>query len=177
MALGLQRGSVKLVPHSGEWQKRFEEEKARIVSCLRGRIATVEHVGSTAIPGVPAKPILDIAIGIPEIGDVWEYVEAFERVGYEYRGDRGGSEDHALAKGPEGSRTHYAHIVSLDGSKWKEYVQFRDYLRTHEEMRRKYAVLKSGLAERYASNRHLYTEGKQEFIGQVIEMARKESEG
>ncbi|RLC85772.1 MAG: GrpB family protein [Chloroflexi bacterium] len=174
MTLGLQRGSVNLVPHSNEWGTLFEEERTRIITCLRGKTVAIEHVGSTAIPDIPAKPILDIAVGIPDVGAICEYIQKLKQIGYEYRGDISGDGDYTFAKGPDSRRTHYVHIVALDSPKWEEYLLFRDYLRNHEEERKEYAALKSTLAEKYGSDRDSYTQGKQEFIRRVVELARTE---
>jgi GrpB-like predicted nucleotidyltransferase (UPF0157 family) len=200
MTLGLQRGSVKLVPHSNEWGTLFEEERTRIITCLRGETVVIEHIGSTAITDIPAKPILDIAIGIPDVdpqgrgvsdypavildvavavpdvGAICEYIEKLRQIGYEYRGDISGDGDYTFAKGPDSCRTHYVHIVALDSPKWEEYLLFRDYLRNHEEERKEYAALKSTLAEKHESDRDAYTRGKEEFIRRVVKLARTELE-
>jgi len=174
MTLGLQRGIVRLVPHSGEWDRLFEEEKARIVTCLQGKTFDIEHVGSTAIPGMPAKPIIDIAAGVPDVEAIGEYVKLLSQIGYEYRGDRSGDGDHTFAKGPESRRTHYLHMVAMGSTKWYDYVLFRDYLCCHEETRRAYVALKRNIAEEHPSDRKTYTQGKQESIRRVIKLARDE---
>jgi GrpB-like predicted nucleotidyltransferase (UPF0157 family) len=174
VTLGLQRGIVRLVSHSEEWGRLFEEEKARIVTCLQGKIFDIEHVGSTAIPRLPAKPIIDIAVGVPDVEAIGEYVKLLAQIGYEYRGDRSGDGDHIFANGPESCRTHYLHLVATGSSNWYDQVFFRDYLRRHRGTRRAYAALKRSLAEEHSSDRKSYTQGKQEFIRRVIELARDE---
>ena len=140
------------------------------------KTVAIEHVGSTAIPDIPAKPILDIAIAIPDVGAICEYIEKLKQIGYEYWGDIFGGGVYTFAKGPDSCRTHYVHIVALDSPQWEGYLLFRDYLRGHEEARKEYAMLKSTLAEKYESDRKAYTQGKHEFIRHIVEMARAEME-
>jgi GrpB-like predicted nucleotidyltransferase (UPF0157 family) len=156
MTPGLQRGIVSLVSHSEEWDRLFEEEKSRIVTCLQGKTFDIEHVGSTAIPGVPAKPIIDIAVGVSDVEAIGEYFKLLGQIGYEYRGDRAGDGDHTFAKGAESRRTHYLHVVAMGSTKWYDYVLFRDYLRRHGETRREYAALKRSIAEGHPSDRKSY---------------------
>jgi len=174
MMLGLQTGVVRLVPHSEEWGGLFKEEAARIATCLQGKVFDIEHVGSTAVPGIPAKPIIDIAVGIPDFAVIMNLVRLLEQIGYEYRGDRFGDGNHIFAKGPASSRTHHLHVVALGGPKWRNYALFRDYLRSHEGTRGEYAALKRRLAEQYPFDRDSYTQGKHEFIRRTIEIARDE---
>jgi GrpB-like predicted nucleotidyltransferase (UPF0157 family) len=173
MRLGLQRGIVRLVPHSEEWGRLFEEEKARIVACLQGKSFDIEHVGSTAISGLSAKPIIDIAIGVPDVEAIGEYIQLLGQIGYEYR-DESGDGDHVFAKGAESCRTHYLHVVAMGSSNWYDCVLFRDYLRRHRDARTAYAALKESLAEEHLSDRKSYTQGKEEFIRSVIKLARDE---
>ena len=174
MTLGLQRGVVSLVPHSEEWGGLFKEEAARIATCLQGKVFDIEHVGSTAVPGIPAKPIIDIAVGIPDLAAIGMFVRLLEQIGYEYRGDRFVDGNHIFVKGPESNRTHHLHVVALGGAKWRDYVLFRDYLRSHAGARSEYAVLKRRLAEEYPFDRESYTQGKHEYIRRTIEIARDE---
>ena len=174
MTLGLKKGSVRLVPHSEEWDGEFKEEQARIVACLHCPTSKVSHVGSTAVPGIPAKPIIDIAVGVPDLEAVGEYARLLKEIGYEYRGDRFGDDDHLFVKGPAGIQTHYLHLVALSSVKWRNYALFRDYLRSHERTRREYAALKRSLAENFPSDRESYTQGKHDFIRRVIGVAKGE---
>jgi GrpB-like predicted nucleotidyltransferase (UPF0157 family) len=170
--IGLKRGTVRLAPHAAEWSSLYEEERARLEGILSGLPAAFEHVGSTAIPGLEAKPIIDLALGIPSLDKVEEYIRRLEPHGYHDRGALPG-EDRLLARGPEECRTHYVHIVEFGGKKWQEYILFRDYMRTHPKAREEYAGLKEVLADQYADEREKYTAGKHDFIQHILELARR----
>jgi GrpB-like predicted nucleotidyltransferase (UPF0157 family) len=173
--IGLKRGTVRLAPHAAEWSALYEEEKNRLEEILSGLPAVFEHVGSTAIAGLEAKPIIDVALGIPSQDDLAVYIRRLEPHGYNDRGTLPG-EDRLLAKGPEECRTHYVHIVEFGGKKWQEYILFRDYMRSHPEARKEYAGLKEVLADQYADEREKYTAGKHDFIQHILELAKKETD-
>ena len=172
--LGLKRGTVELVPHIKEWAALYEEERTRLEEILSGLPAAFEHVGSTAIPSLEAKPIIDVALGIPSLDEAAEYIHRLEPHGYNDRGMLPG-EDRLMAKGPEECRTHYVHIVEHGGKKWQEYILFRDYMRSHPEAREEYAGLKETLADQFADEREKYTAGKHDFIQRILVLAKREN--
>lgn len=114
-SLGLQRGTVKLEPYNPEWQKLFEAEKSALQKVLGDKFIAAEHIGSTAIPGIKAKPILDLMLAIPGLND-WEWLkEPLAKLGYEFRRDFRSEQGHVLfVKGPEENRTHYLKITEFD---------------------------------------------------------------
>jgi len=173
--LGLKRGTVRLAPHTAEWSSLYEDEKARLETILVGLPAVFEHVGSTAIPGLEAKPIIDVALGIPAMDRAEEYFLRMEPHGYSDLGFPAGDDDRLLTRGPEECRTHYIHVVEYEGRKWQEYILFRDYMRNHPAARAAYARLKETLAGRFADEREKYTAGKHDFIRCIIEMARMDA--
>ena len=144
-ALGLKRGAVELVEHSPLWEQAFIDERNRLERALEFVPCEIEHIGSTAVPGLEAKPILDIAVGIRSSYPVQDCIPVLEEAGYIYRGDDG-EVGHMFAKGPEDSRTHYVHLVRLGDSNWDRWLTFRDYLRRNEAARQTYAREKNRLA-------------------------------
>src|SRR5689334_20925955 len=96
--LGLKRGTVALLPHRGEWHELFADERQRILDAIGDRSVPVEHIGSTAICGIVAKPILDIMVGVPEYTLELRFVSSLEAIGYEYKGENGVPERHFSAK-------------------------------------------------------------------------------
>lgn len=174
-ALGLQRGTVRLEEHNPEWADLFEQEKKLLQKTFGDRIITIEHIGSTAIPGIPAKPIIDINVAIPSLDDIDDFVTKLQELGYEYIPERRFPDRQFFPKGPSEKRTHHLNLVEIiSETGWKNQLLFRDYLRTHANVRDEYATLKRELATKYAENRDEYTERKSNFVMRIIEEAKHE---
>jgi GrpB-like predicted nucleotidyltransferase (UPF0157 family) len=173
--IGLQRKIVKLAPYSPEWKRFFAEEEHLLRASIGAYVVDIQHVGSTAIPGLEAKPIIDIAVALRRLEDVGKCIEPLKRLGYEYKGEEGHPGRFFLAKGDPRRRTHYLHMVEWNSDSWKELLRFRDYLRQHKEVAEEYARLKRELAQKSQGNRDLYTPGKAEFIETVLRMAEDEN--
>lgn len=176
MSLGLQRGTVKLAPYDPEWAKLFDIEKNDIKSAFGEKALGIEHIGSTAIPGMDAKPILDLMVAVEQIGDYSAFTTKLEMLGYGFRRDNRSSQEHVLyVKGPEDKRTHYLKLTTVDSSFWREHILFRDYLIRHPESAEEYSKLKHELLEKYGGERTNYTEDKADFIKSIIRLAEQES--
>ena len=165
--LGLKRGTVLLLPHCGEWAS-LAEETVRMLRPFFGEDADYAHVGSTSIPGIAAKPILDIAVGTDDFAAVHTKVPPLEENGIFYRG-----EDHkgllfVLGDMSADTRTHHIHIVEKGGQEWQNYIRFRDYLRANPARAKDYEALKQSLALRFAHDRAAYTDGKAAWIAAVL---------
>lgn len=172
--IGLQRGTVKLVPYSSEWKRLFAEEEHILRAAIGTYVMDIQHVGSTAVPGLEAKPIIDIAVALQRLEDVEKCIKPLECLGYEYKGDEGHSGRFFFAKGDPSQRTHYIHMVEWNSGSWKNLLRFRDYLRQHKEVANAYAKLKRELARKFQANRDFYTPGKAKFIESVLKMAEGE---
>ncbi len=171
--IGLERGKVRLVPYEPEWARLFEEEARLLLSALGDRALRIEHVGSTAVEGMDAKPLIDLMVGVEDLGAARELAPALERIGYAWRTDRG-SPDHLLfVRGSESARTHYLKLSEPGSGYWTDTLLFRDYLRAHPEAAAEYAELKRELAGRYPEDRGAYTAGKERFIERILELARE----
>jgi len=166
-----------VIPYDPAWPVLFAGERDALLASLSAgsppTAAQIEHIGSTSVPELAAKPILDLLVGIPDHGDlavlpdagvglVAPYVAAFASVGYEYRGEHGLPGRHFFTKGE--LRTHHLHMVGRDSDAWRTHLLFRDHLRRDLDAARAYEALKRGLAERYADDREAYADGKVEFI-------------
>jgi GrpB-like predicted nucleotidyltransferase (UPF0157 family) len=172
MSLGLPSGTVHLAPADPAWAAAFAAERERLWAALRGLAAVVEHVGSTAVPGLPAKPILDLLIGRPAGSEVAAYVAALEAAGYRYRGEHGIPGRHYFVRdASDKRRTHHIHLVEHDGELWRSHLAFRDYLRRVPARAAAYAALKQELAERHRNDRAAYTAGKSAFIAETLAFA------
>jgi GrpB-like predicted nucleotidyltransferase (UPF0157 family) len=174
--LGLESKTVRLVAYDDRWPLLFEAEAARIVAALaRFGVPTlaIEHVGSTAVPGLAAKPVLDIAAGRPPGITPATYIELFESLDYAYRGDGGLPGRQFFRRGA--LRSHHVHLVEHAGTHWNRYIRFRDTLRADPSLRDAYAELKHSLAMRFPRDREAYIAGKSEFVEQLLSRGREES--
>jgi GrpB-like predicted nucleotidyltransferase (UPF0157 family) len=170
MSLGLQRGTVRLVPHDPEWAARFGAEAAHVRAALGPDLPlALEHVGSTAVPGLVAKPVLDMLGGYPPGAPVGSYVAALRGAGYEHRGEQGIPGREFFRRGDP--RAYHLHLAERGGSFWREHLAFRDALRGDPGLREAYAALKLELARRFPGDREAYTEGKTAFVRQAVRQA------
>lgn len=160
--IGLEQGTVRLVSYAPVWQRLFEEERRRLQEVAGNLLVSIEHIGSTAVPDMEAKPIIDIAARIRSIADLDKCVKILSAAGYEYKGEYNLPGRYFFVKGEP--HTHYLHIVEMNSNHWKAWIAFRDYLRGNKEAAAKYARLKHELAEKYKGDRNSYTKAKSEFI-------------
>jgi GrpB-like predicted nucleotidyltransferase (UPF0157 family) len=172
--LGLEKGVVRLVPYSPDWKLFFILEKAHLQQVLGSAILDIQHIGSTSIPGMPAKPIIDIAIGVQDFERARPCIPLIEGLGYEYRGEFGIPHRHYFVKG--NPRLFHLHMSEITSNEWKNALLFRNYLCRHPEAAKEYALLKQQLASKYTQDREAYLEGKTEFIQRIIQIASSEVE-
>ncbi|MDB5537171.1 MAG: hypothetical protein JWP26_3258 [Devosia sp.] len=163
--LGLSKGIVLLVDHNPDWQQAFAEEDTRIRAALGSLVMDVQHFGSTAIPAIRAKPILDVMLGIEDFDQGPQLAPALADIGYEYVANAG-VPNHVFGKGQP--RTHLLHVVAHDGAKWHRNIRFRDRLLADPALAREYEALKDRLAVEFADNRAAYTDAKQDFIDAAV---------
>jgi GrpB-like predicted nucleotidyltransferase (UPF0157 family) len=159
--LGLEPGANRLVDYNPLWPRAFAEEAARIKAALGARALAIEHYGSTAVPGLRAKPILDLIIGVAEIDHGLAFIEPMAGLGYDYAGSQGIPDHHIFGKGIV--RTHLAHVAIYESGAWRRALGFRDRLRTDLAARQAYEGLKLRLAGT-AVSRAEYTAGKTRFV-------------
>ena len=169
--IGLEKGKVKLAEYDENWPFEFENEKNAIQRVIQKNEIAIEHIGSTSVKELCAKPIIDILIGIEHFDDGFDIAPKLEAIGYEYKGENGIPGRHYFAKG--NPRTHHIHIVELGSDFWKEHLLFRNYLRNNPEARFQYSKLKKELALQYERDREKYTDSKAEFIRNTINKAKK----
>ena len=172
--MALKRGIVKLIEYDPNWEKEYEIEKTFLKKILSNYIIEIHHVGSTSIPGMMAKPIVDILVVVNSLDLMPEIEEILTK--YDYH--KGGRDDIAdkvfFAKGPDEARSHYLHFTTLYSDTYYSQLYFKRYLINHPDYFKKYFNLKKKLATKYADNRDKYTESKSGFINEVIELAKKE---
>lgn len=176
MTLGLKRGIVELRPSSPDYPALFGEERARVQHALGPLAIDIQHVGSTSVPGLVAKPILDLAVAVRDAGAMPLCVEPLAEIGYAFMGDRVGNGEAFFAKGSDEARTHYLHLLPINHPHWQAYLVFRDTLREQAELRDEYARLKLALAGEHRERRTEYTAHKAGFIERVLQRGRVDGE-
>jgi GrpB-like predicted nucleotidyltransferase (UPF0157 family) len=162
---------IVLVPHDPEWAQAFDQARAAIMQACGDHVLNVLHVGSTAIPGIAAKPVIDMMPLLHRHEDGFACVGAMEALGYEFRGDGGLSGRHYFIKGQP--RTHHVHMYASDHPEVGRHVRFRDYLRLHPSDARAYESLKRELAARFNTDTRAYSEAKTEFCARIERLALK----
>ena len=150
----------------------FDAEAHRIEDACAGLQIRLEHIGSTSIPGMSAKPVIDILAGRPPKARPTAYIAALRQLGYEHKGGFGVPGREYFRRGSP--RSHHVHLVSWSSSVWEEHLLFRDRLRADAALARDYEAVKRELAIAYADDRRGYTDAKGPFIRSVIRAARQE---
>jgi GrpB-like predicted nucleotidyltransferase (UPF0157 family) len=168
MSLGLPFPAVRLAAYTPAWAAAYAEERDRILSVLGERALGIEHVGSTAIPGISAKPIIDIAVAVPTLSSAHEFAPDLAGIGYDDAGDGGVPGQRIFGRGPR-VRTHLMHVVVAGGLEWRNYLRFRDALLSDAALAKEYDSLKRALAAQFPDDRRSYTSAKGEFIQRVLE--------
>lgn len=168
--LGLNREELYLSPYREEWPVLFEAEKKILVSTIGDHVRDIQHVGSTAVEGLHAKPILDIAIAVEEFEAARVCIEPLISLGYTFKGENGIPRRHYFQKGEP--CTHHIHMVEETGEEWTKLILFRDHLRSDRGVAEEYGKWKAALVDSLAGDRKAYLAAKAEFITEVIKEAR-----
>ena len=165
-----------LAPYNATWPAAFQRESATISGALSGMPITLHHIGSTSIPGIVAKPVIDILGVVPAIGDIDAHQHQLAAVGYEGLGEFGISGRRYFRKtAPDGARTHHLHVFAAGSAAIDRHLDFRDYLRAFPAEAAGYAELKQKLAAQYTGED--YSEGKTDFIRAIEQRAAAWREG
>jgi len=168
---------ISIVEYRPQWREMFEEEKQLLQAVLGEGSTEVEHIGSTAVNGLAAKPVIDIMIGLPDFSVADKFVPRIEALGYEYINKY---EDEMpfrrfFVKNLNGIRTHQIHMVEIGSEFWGRHLLFRDYLRQNPEVVNEYAALKKQLAEREWVDVNEYADAKSEFIKRIENKAKEQA--
>ena len=151
------------------WPRQFEALRSRIATVLAELALAIEHVGSTAVPGLAAKPIIDIDVLLKSAADLPLAVTRLSSLGYEHRGDLGIAGREAFRTHPN-DVAHHLYVCLPDDGEYQRHIEFRDYLRTHPEAANAYATLKRKLVKT-ALSRETYTQAKSEFVEGILRRA------
>lgn len=168
---------ITVVDYNPVWIKKYEEESVLIKDILADNCIAIYHIGSTSVPGLAAKPIIDIMVAVRSLEKVDCVAEAFSKIGYEYLGEFGIEGRRYLRKGGD-ERTHQIHIFQMnDWNNIGRHLAFRNYMRTHEKERMEYASLKIELAQKFPYDIEGYCDGKESFVREIEEIALSRFDG
>lgn len=165
---------VRVAPADATWPDRFEHERVLLDAAIgHWVVGGIHHVGSTAVPGLDAKPIIDILVGVRDLVGSRECVEPLAQLDYLYAPYRT-AEMHWFCKPHPSRRTHHLHLVPVDSQRYRDELAFRDYLRAQPDTAAEYAGLKQRLAAQFAHDRDAYTDAQADFVRSTLVEARGE---
>ncbi|NGZ77622.1 GrpB family protein [Saccharibacillus alkalitolerans] len=163
---------IEVVPYDPLWKKEFAVIAAAVESWIGDLLIAVEHVGSTSVEGLAAKPIIDLDAVMRSSDDLPEIVERLGRQGFEYQGNLGIEGREAFRPTRDfGFMNYHLYVCPPDGRGYLEHIALRDYLRTHDGARDEYARLKRALADRHRTDIDAYVEGKTAFVREILRRA------
>lgn len=166
----IRRAPVILSEYDPEWPLKFEEEKAHLMRIIGQWFhGGIEHVGSTAVPGLVAKPVIDVMFGVKSLDESRPAIQVMKEHGYVYSPYKGDLM-HWFCKPSDAFRTHHIHLVPYESPLWNERIRFRNLLLSDEEVAENYSALKKELASRYKHDREAYTDKKWPFIKQTLQI-------
>ncbi len=164
--------SIIIAPYNPNWPNIFFHEKTLLIAALSEWDVAIEHIGSTAVPNLSAKPVIDILIGVNQLTDVNDaFIKKLQLLGYEYvpEYEKEMPERRYFRKNnAHGIRTHQIHVAQKDSEFWKKHIFFRDYLRAHPEVAQEYEKLKRNLAEQHTDTQE-YARAKTDFVQSILE--------
>lgn len=162
--------SVIIVDYDPNWPTRFHELRDRVAEVLGDLVVVIEHVGSTSIPGCPAKPLIDMDVVISSLTDLPQAIARLVTLGYVHEGDLGIPGREAFATPPD-APPHHLYVCSSQSEEYYRHLLFRDYLRAHPEEVQAYATLKQRLAHQFRHDRDAYSKAKSEFVAMILQCA------
>ncbi len=160
---------VEVVPHNPDWAKQFAQEADDIGAVWGDEVIAIHHIGSTAIPSIKAKPIIDMLVEVRDIEKLDEYNAQMMALGYEPKREHGIPRRRFFAKGGDIARTHHVHVFQVGDAEITRHLNFRDYMLAHPEAAQAYSLLKEELARKYAEDIEGYIAGKDAFIKEMDE--------
>lgn len=163
---------VEVVPHNPLWRQAFEHESSQIAAALGENLVVIHHIGSTAIPGIYAKPIIDLLVEVVRIAEVDEQTSRMIALGYEGMGEFGLAGRRYFRKSnAAGVRTHHVHTYQIGSPEIERHLAFRDYMIAHPDRAQHYSNLKRELARQYPDDIEGYMDGKDSFVKEMERQA------
>ena len=171
MSIGVKRKTVKLLEYDPDWKNEYLKEKNILKKVLSSYDADIQHVGSTSICGCRAKPIIDIAIGVPTLEHGKKLIPILQKIGYYYDGKNDFGIRYFLKKCENDIETYFIHIEGKNSRIWQNHIVFRDYMNLNPGEVSNYSLLKESLVKKFANDRKSYTKAKEKYIEKIINKA------
>jgi GrpB-like predicted nucleotidyltransferase (UPF0157 family) len=162
-------GRIVVRPHDARWPLEYERVRKELEDSLPDWVLSMDHVGSTSVPGLAAKPIIDILVGVPDLSKGLQLVPVLESLGFEYRSSDDLPDRHYFPRTVDGLRMHHVSVTEPGSRHFRNTIIFRDALRADPEVAKQYAALKHRLAREVGTIRFAYLNGKSEFILSVLQ--------
>ena len=162
---------IDILPYEESWTHSFIEEERSLYELLSAEIVRIDHIGSTAVAGLCAKPIIDVLVEVVNVSRIDDYADTLIAAGYKYKGENGIAARRYLVKGTETLHTHHIHIFEKGNPEIARHLNFRDYLRAFPAAAAEYGKLKIRLAGQFKSDPVGYTDGKSAFIQEIDKLA------
>jgi GrpB-like predicted nucleotidyltransferase (UPF0157 family) len=160
--------SVIVAEYDPGWVILFEKLRGFVLPVISDLVVTIEHVGSTSVPGLAAKPIVDMDVVVSTQADVHTAIQRLATLGYVHEGDLGAIGREAFIP-PDGMSWHHLYVCTMENTEYKRHILFRDYLRSHPEEAKMYGDLKLELAHRFHNDRLAYTNAKSDFVKGILQ--------
>ncbi len=164
---------IEVLPYDARWPMLYEEARREILGVIAPYVTCIEHIGSTAVPGLAAKPVIDILVGVRNLQEATAFLPPLYPLGYTYipGHEEVFPERRYLHRIVDGKHTHHLHMVEPQSDFFRVQLLFRDYLRTHPDEAQHYAALKYHLAQHHRLDREAYTDAKTDFIQNILQKA------
>lgn len=174
MSIGLKRGTVIVEPHKIEWEISAQQTISILKKILKEDIVDAQHIGSTSIKNICAKPIIDIVVGVESFENIMNHNETLIQNGIIYCGEDHPNQHLYMCGDLDNNiHTHYIHVVIWGEKYWNDYLNMRDFLNEHKDKAEEYSELKERLAKQYSKDRIAYTNGKSELIKNILQRAEE----
>ncbi|WP_027963734.1 GrpB family protein [Halalkalibacillus halophilus] len=161
---------VEVIPYSKKWPQLFEKEAGKLRALFGKEIVTIHHIGSTSVPGLKAKPVIDMMPIVQDISMVDSFNDEMQQMGYESKGENGIKGRRYFQKGGD-QRSHHVHFYQVGSPEIDRHLAFRDYLRAHPEPKQRYGDLKEELAMRFPDDIESYISGKESYAKEIEKRA------
>ena len=163
---------IQVVPHDPNWSNLFEAEADELTAIFGQQVAAIHHIGSTAIAGISAKPIIDTLVEVHDIEKIDDFNEEMIKRGYQPKGELGIPKRRFFIKGDDANRTHHIHVFQTGNPEIERHLDFRDYMIAHPKEAQAYSRLKGELARRFPEDIEGYMAGKDGFIKEIERKAQ-----
>ena len=164
--------NVVIAPYRSDWSAQYEKASEEVKEVFGSAILGMEHIGSTSVYGLSAKPIIDFMVGVQDLSVVNPFIEPLRDIRFEHVFHPELPNRRFFRRGERGAGTHHLHIYTFGSDEWNQNLLFRNYLRANSGALKRYEQLKKQLANQYPQDRAAYTKAKHPFITEIIEMAK-----